>query len=377
MSYLFKRKDRSSYSNQEKLEFAELVEKLKEEYDLEVEKNKGKTKYDYKRKPHVPIKPSTGFIAKAVRQFYGDLKDAKNNDVDFVRTVKLASRSYNEIDSLRDPSSCPPIKVRAQGADRKRKAPEVRISLFNWFIDVRETLKAQLPQRIFKMKASQLYEEWLIQNPVPENERLKFSNQWIKEWQQEYGISLRKPNKKYSIKKEDLVERLQDYLRNVWRVRRFFIEKYGIDPPVINGDQMPLHRNESSQQKTMAFKNEDAFVKENHSLSRERVTVFTQVSSTKDISLKREFVFKGQETRTKLDATNVNYQRSPSGSYRLEHMVKTIKNLPNCFNPFTQKGFAIYVTDDYAVHLMPEIRKALYERGYILILMGGGITGFI
>ena len=57
-------------------------------------------------------------------------------------------------------------------------------------------------------------------------------------------------------------------------------------------------------------------------------------------------------------------------------MLKTIKSLPNRFNPFTQKGFAIYV-DDYAVHLMPEIRKALYERGYILILMGGGITGHI
>ena len=61
-----------------------------------------------------------------------------------------------------------------------------------------------MPQRIFKMKVNQLYEEWLTQNPVPENEKLKFSNQW----QQEYGISLRKPNKKYSIKKEDLIERL-------------------------------------------------------------------------------------------------------------------------------------------------------------------------
>ena len=61
-----------------------------------------------------------------------------------------------------------------------------------------------MPQRIFKMKVNQLYEEWLTQNPVPENEKLKFSNQW----QQEYGISLRKSNKKYSIKKEDLIERL-------------------------------------------------------------------------------------------------------------------------------------------------------------------------
>ena len=124
-----------------------------------------------------PLNHQQGFIAKAVRQFYGDLKDVKSNDVDFVPAVKLAWRSYNEIDSLRDPSSCPPKKVRSQGAGRKRKAPEVRISLFNWFIDVRETSKGRLPRRIFKMKANQLYEEWLTQNPVPENEKLKFSNQ--------------------------------------------------------------------------------------------------------------------------------------------------------------------------------------------------------
>ena len=68
--------------------------------------NKGKTKYDYKRKRHVPIKPLTGFIAKAERQFYGDLKDVKNNDAEFVCAVKPATRSYN--DSLRDPSSRPP-----------------------------------------------------------------------------------------------------------------------------------------------------------------------------------------------------------------------------------------------------------------------------
>ena len=58
-------------------------------------------------------------------------------------------------------------------------------------------------------------------------------------------------------------------------------------------------------------------------------------------------------------------------------MVKTIGNLPNCFNPFTQKNFAIYVLDDYAVHLMPEVWKALYERGCIQRVMGGDITEFI
>ena len=53
----------------------------------------------------------------------------------------------------------------------------------------------------------------------------------------------------------------------------------------------------------------------------------------------------------------------------------SIENLPNRYNMFCEKIFAIYVLDDYAVHLMPEVRKVLYERGYILVVIGGGITG--
>ena len=52
-------------------------------------------------------------------------------------------------------------------------------------------------------------------------------------------------------------------------------------------------------------------------------------------------------------------------------------NLPNRFNPFARKNFAIYVLDDYAVHLMPEVSKLLWEHGYVLIIIGSGITGYI
>ena len=69
--------------------------------------------------------------------------------------------------------------------------------------------------------------------------------------------------------KEDLVTRIEDYLQNVTAVRNFFIKKYGIDPPVINGDQMLLHRNKNASQKTLAFKRLDTYVKENYMLSRE------------------------------------------------------------------------------------------------------------
>ena len=52
-------------------------------------------------------------------------------------------------------------------------------------------------------------------------------------------------------------------------------------------------------------------------------------------------------------------------------------NLRNRFYPFTCKDFTIYVLDDYVVHLMPEVRKLLWKRGFVLIIIGGGITGYI
>ena len=82
---------------------------------------------------------------------------------------------------------------------------EVRQALLTWFVDVRESLKGCLSRTMLKLKANELYDEWVRENPTPEYERLKFRNQW----EEEYDISLRKPDKRYSIKKEDLIKRLQ------------------------------------------------------------------------------------------------------------------------------------------------------------------------
>ena len=51
--------------------------------------------------------------------------------------------------------------------------------------------------------------------------------------------------------KKDCSIRVQDYLKNIWNVRNYFITKIRIDLLVINDDQMPLHRNESSGQATL------------------------------------------------------------------------------------------------------------------------------
>ena len=121
--------------------------------------------------------------------------------------------------------------------------------------------------------------------------------------------------------------------------------------PIINEDQMPLHRNESATQKTLNFVDMDAYVKENYNLSRERVTAFTQVSSSSDINLNPEFVFKGKGTRTKLDPPDgIKFNWAPKRSYRLDQMLKTVLNLPNKFNIFIPKNYAVYVLDDQCAH---------------------------
>ena len=71
----------------------------------------------------------------------------------------------------------------------------------------------------------------------------------------------------------------------------------------------------------------------------------------------------------------IHHQLALKGSYRLE--LVTIRNLPNRFNIFSHAGYAVYVLDDYSVHLMYEIREALSKREYILVIIGGGISGFV
>ena len=100
----------------------------------------------------------------------------------------------------------------------------------------------------------------------------------------------------------------------MWTVRKFFIDNFSVDRPIINGDQMPLHRNGSSTQKTLNIKGYETYVKENYSLSRERITAFTQVSSDPVIVVKPEFVFKGKGTRIKQNPPDgIKYHWAPKG----------------------------------------------------------------
>ena len=109
----------------------------------------------------------------------------------------------------------------------------------------------------------------------------------------EYNVSFRKPSeRRHALKKKDRVVRIQDYLKNIWMIREHFLDRYGIDPPIIKGDQIPLHRNECASQKTLPLSSETVFVKENYMRSRERVTCFTQLCSGPKVTLRNQICFK-------------------------------------------------------------------------------------
>ena len=133
-------------------------------------------------------------------------------------------------------------KVRSVGGGCNARALKVREALFQGFVDARTRFKTRLPKALFPLQAKKFYVDWLHQHPhKPEQKQLKFSNQWIKGWELEYGVSLRHPNKRYLISKENFSIRVQDYIK--------------------------------------------PNVKENHHSCRDCVTVFTQIASNENIQL--------------------------------------------------------------------------------------------
>ena len=116
-----------------------------------------------------------------MREFCTVMKDVPNDHPDFQRPIKVATHALENIADLTDPASRPVKKARASGSGKKRKAPEIRSALFSWFVNVREALKGRLSKRLFKLKAKELYVEWLIHNSTEPENQLRFGSQWIKE----------------------------------------------------------------------------------------------------------------------------------------------------------------------------------------------------
>lgn len=62
----------------------------------------------------------------------------------------------------------------------------------------------------------------------------------------------------------------------------------------------------------------------------------------------------------------------------METVLKMVENLPDRSKlnvVCKEKGYAIYILDDFSAHLGEEVKMAFLKKGYILVIIGGGITG--
>ena len=111
-----------------------LILKHKDDYDKAC-----KRKFDPKKRRMVDTKPKEGFISKAIREYFSDLKTISSLDQKFRNAHEYARRCYQKygnLDDLDDVISSGPSKkrCRAEGGGRKSHAPEFRDWLFEWFI---------------------------------------------------------------------------------------------------------------------------------------------------------------------------------------------------------------------------------------------------
>ena len=125
----------NKYNLHHKKELAKIVADEKIKYDEECSKKH----WDPKRKKMVQKIPTEGYLAKAVRHYYDDLKEIPGRDPKMLKAKQLARRAFDSQEKFdEEPSK---KKFRLEGAGRKAVAPEFRDELFEWFIDVRTALK--------------------------------------------------------------------------------------------------------------------------------------------------------------------------------------------------------------------------------------------
>ena len=143
---------------------------------------------------------------------FTDMKDEVNKSSNFKSCVKFVGRCEKllEIGQFDIEGNDVAGKFRVLGAGAPKKAVEVRKALFEYFIDIRSVLKARLSKGLLVAKIRSLYQEYCEQQRKQgiEPEKLTFSNRWLKDWCREHHISMKKPNKRFSVKAEDFKKHL-------------------------------------------------------------------------------------------------------------------------------------------------------------------------
>ena len=297
---------------------------------------------------------------------------------------------------------------RASGGGRPAKAILVREELYEWFTGIRYAIDwkqliaenrnrgvkhlARFPRSVLKLKVSQFLQDYsyaclLNGEPV---KSFKADSWWFRRWEEEHGLSMRAANRKYSVPRHVIKERLEIFWVVLFRIRLLLFLSFGYDALILNFDQSPYHHNETGSQNrpTLAVRNSIVPVVEGNSDVKSRWTANLTTQSRFTASIGEpmpaaECMFKG-ERDGKICKRLQEFRRSrgfpqwftvtvaPKGSYREMDIISWLRTH---LDPWTEgRDWRIYLCDDYSAHKSRNVWNLCWSRGYVRLVHGGGAT---
>ena len=117
---------------------------------------------------------------------------------------------------------------RLDGAGRRQTAPELEYIIFDWFTNGRD-LYARIRKTFFELHSR--YFNRLLQSHGYECDR-KIDDNWLVQWCRDVGVSLRMPNKHFTISLADLKQRVLRSCKFLFLVRWFSKLKFKQEMPI-------------------------------------------------------------------------------------------------------------------------------------------------
>ena len=140
------------------------------------------------------------------------------------------------------------LRSRSKGAPYK--CPAIREALWQWFVDIRNSLQTLISPKCVLMKAKEIAHHCLTDMKEKKNGFVPLpvmNKAWLWRWRKDYGVSYRRPTARYKCSKEKLQRRLKAMWSNNFRVRYLAQLTLGHDlSNSIHGiDEKPIHFNEA------------------------------------------------------------------------------------------------------------------------------------
>ena len=303
--------------------------------------------------------------------------------------------------------------------------PELGLLLFQWFVDIRSSVKGRLRRRVVLAEAHRLVrllkDAYISKGMAPPDPPNVDHSAWLPNWQNQFCISIKHPTRRFKVSYGKCKRRTRNVTLSMCVARYAFILLYGgsedcdgtvgchcrcakskssggrvgcrrsrglpAECMVVSLDQKGVMFNNTESKNTttmhMRGSKQPVDVKTNHAQSRSRLSLCTCMALRAPWRIPPIGFNPKGKTRRVLKELNVPagvpviFTHSPSGSYNAEAFLEYLDQLLPHWTPerAAAADYGILLMDSYEVHKMKEVRELAWERGFIVVLHEGGITG--